>query len=83
MSDKPFEAKRPKVTRFFVRDAVHLGGSVKQSLSAGELASSLERTPGGILVRYEQPDGKGAKVKRSSFIPDANVLVMDLEEGAA
>lgn len=78
---KATEAKRPKVTKFYFRDAVHLGGSVRNSIQAGDMASILERTPGGVLVRYETGDGKGGKARRESFIPDSNIASMDLELG--
>lgn len=78
MSDVKGE-RRPKVTRIFVRDAVHFGGQAKLSMVAGELASVLDRTPGGVLVRYESPDGKGKKERRETFVPDSNIVAMDLE----
>ncbi len=72
-------AKRPRVTRFFVRDAVHFGGTVKNSLSAGDMGAVIERTASGVLVKYEQPDGKGQKAKHETFIPDSNMTSIDLE----
>ncbi len=73
------QAKRPKVTRFHVRDAVNYGGMTKLSVSAGDMGAVIERTPGGLLVRYERPDGKGKTEKRETFVPDSNVTSMDLE----
>lgn len=78
MSDLKPE-RRPKVTRFFMRDAVFFGGNPKLSFVAGDYASTLERTPGGMLVRYETPDGKGKKERRETFVPDSNIVGMDLE----
>lgn len=88
MSEAKAEAKRPKVLRVMSQVPVHLagGGGVSSSFggvpsTAGGPTYAIERTPGGVLLRYEGGDGTGKKVKRTSFIPDTNIAVMDLDEG--
>lgn len=78
MSDTK-EAKRPKVTRFFLQSAVYFGGAVKTGMKAGDMSSVIERTPGGLLVRYVDNDGKGGKAKWETFVPDSNIASFDLE----
>jgi hypothetical protein len=76
------EAKRPKVTRFLTRDVVNYGGVTKNTLNTGDMGAVIDRTPGGLLVRYERPDSKGKMERRETFVPDSNVISIDLETGA-
>jgi hypothetical protein len=78
MSDAKTE-RRPQVKRFTVRDSVNFGGKTPMTLSAGDLRSIIERTPGGLLVRYETTDATGKHTKRETFVPDSNIVSMDLE----
>lgn len=78
MSENKAESKKPKVTRVFPVVPVHLGASVKSSIGVGEY--TLERTQGGVLVRYWVTSSTGKGTRCTSFIPDANIAIMDLEE---
>lgn len=77
MSDGKTE-RRPKVLKVDARDAVNLGGDMRNAIKA-ELTTSLERTPSGVLVRYEGKDKDGKKTRRETFVPDSNIKSMDLE----
>lgn len=80
MSDNK-QDRRPKVTRAFFRDVVQFGGMTKLSLdlSDKDLRPAFERTPGGLLVKYEAKVSAGKTERAETFIPDSNVRCMDLE----
>lgn len=79
MSENKPEAKKPKVLRIFTQFPVHLGADVKNSLSAGDLNGQFERMPTGVVFRYEIQTPKG-KAKKTGYIPDSNIAIMDLDE---
>lgn len=80
MSDNK-QDRRPKVTRLFFRDVVQFGGTTKLSLDVSDkdLRPVIERTPGGLLVKYEAQITVGKTERRETFVPDSNVRCMDLE----